>query len=463
MADSRSGAFLTGPRSLCLPRHLGVGTATSVVVANMIGTGIFTTTGLMLARVESGGLVLVCWLLGGCVALCGALCYAELGAMMPRAGGEYIYLREIYGPLPAFLTGWTSFFVGFSAPIAATAVACAAYLSAAGALPDTWLAGKSTAIAIVTVLTAIHYRGGRLGTWVQNALTGLNLLLLGGLVLGGFAAGQGSWQFMERSSGFWTPGRSSQLGIALLWVMFAYSGWNASAYLGEEVERPAYTLPRSLALGSMIVIVVYLLVNLLFFFAAPAAALSGVVAVGETAAQRLFGSKAAAWLSALISLALLSSLSAYVFIGPRVYYAMARDALFFRFAACIHPRFETPGLSIAAQGACAVLLILSGTFEQLLTYIGFALGIFPWMAVAGLLLLRRREPARERPYRVWGYPLVPTFYLVAMAWILGVALINRPGPSLMAILTVAAGIPAYWFTVSRKAMGRTAASEERRE
>ncbi len=462
MASSESSGLVTGARPLGLPRRLGLGTATCVVVANMIGTGIFTTTGLMLARVESGWLVLLCWLIGGCVALCGALCYAELGVMMPRAGGEYVYLREIYGPLAAFLTGWTSFFVGFSAPIAAAGVACTAYLSAAGLLPGTWLAGKGAAIAIVALLTAVHYRGVRLGARVQNALTGMNLLLLGGLIAVGLVAGRGSWQFLEPSSSFWAAGRASQLGIALLWVMFAYSGWNAASYIAEEVERPAHVLPRSLVLGSLTVMAVYLLLNLLFFFAAPPAALSGVVAVGDVATRRLFGPAAAAWLSALIGLGLLSSLSAYVFTGPRVYYAMARDALFFRFAAQIHPRFETPGASIAAQGLCAVLMILSGTFEQLLTYIGFALGFFPWMAVAGVLVLRRREPARERPYRVWGYPLVPVFYLVSMAWIWGVALVTRPGPSLMAVLTITAGIPAYWLTVRLKRVGRSAGSADNR-
>ena len=454
MTGSKSNVLVTGSSPSRLPRRLGLGTATSIVVANMIGTGIFTTTGLMLARVESGWLVLFCWLVGGIVALCGALCYAELGAMMPWAGGEYVYLREIYGRLPAFLTGWTSFFVGFSAPIAATSVGCAAYLSAAGALPDTWLAGKGSAIATVAVLTTVHYCGVRLSAWVQGALTGVTLLLLAGLVLLGFVAGHGSWQFPEPSSNFWAPGRPSQLGIALLWVMFAYSGWNASAYVAEELERPGYTLPRSLVLGTLTVMVVYLMVNLLLFFAVPPSELRGAVAVGEVAAQRMFGARAGAWVSALISVALLSSLSAYVFTGPRVYYAMARDALFFRFAARIHTRFQTPGPSIAAQGLCAMLMIVSGTFEQLLTYIGFALGIFPWMAVAGLLVLRRREPTRERPYRAWGYPLVPVFYLVAMAWIWGVALINRPGPSLMALLTVAAGIPAYWFTTRRKPVGQ---------
>jgi APA family basic amino acid/polyamine antiporter len=433
-----------------LPRVVGLGTATSIVVANMIGTGIFTTTGLLLARLESGWLMLVCWLLGGLLALCGALCYAELSTMMPRAGGEYVYLREVYGPMAGFLTGWTSFFVGFSAPTAAAAVACAAYLSAAGVLPPSWLAEKGTALGFVAALTVIHYRGVRLGSWVQNALTGLKLLLIGGLVLVGFVAGQGDWQFLQAGTEFWEPGHWSQLGIAMLWVMFAYSGWNASAYIAEEMEKPGINLPRSLFLGTGMVMVIYFSLNLLFLYAAPIGALQGVIPVGDVAATSLFGAGAATWLSLLIGLALLSSLSAYVFIGPRVYYAMARDALFFRFASRVHPRFSTPALSIAVQGLVAGAMILTGTFEQLLTYIGFALGIFPWLTVLGVFLLRQRQPDRERPYRVWGYPWIPTFFLVGMACILAVAFVNRPGPSLLALVTVGAGIPAYRLLIRNK-------------
>lgn len=433
-----------------LRRRIGLGTATSLVVANMIGVGIFTTTGLMVERLESGWLVLLCWLLGGVVALCGALSYAELAVMMPRAGGEYAFLREIYGPLPAFLTGWTSFFVGFSAPIAASAMACAAYLSAAGWLPGTALTEKAAALGIVALLTTIHCCGVRLGATVQNLLTGTNLVLLSGLVSLGLISGEGSWRFVHASSSFWTAGRPSQLGIALLWVMFAYSGWNAAAYIGEEVEQPARTLPRSLLFGTLMVMAVYLAANVLFFFAAPQEELSGVIAVGELAARRLFGAEAATWFAALVSLALIGSLSAFTLIGPRVYYAMARDGLFFRTAARIHPRFETPVLAIAAQGVCAAVMIASGTFEQLLTYIGFALGIFPWLAVAGVFVLRRREPNRERAFRVWGYPIVPGFYLVAMAAILGVAFLNRPGPSVVALATVGAGIPVYRLMFERQ-------------
>ncbi|MFQ5878002.1 MAG: APC family permease [Acidobacteriota bacterium] len=426
-----------------LRRRLGLGTATAVVVANMIGTGIFTTTGLMLARLESGWLVFACWIAGGAIAACGALSYAELATMMPRAGGEYVYLREIYGPLAGFLSGWISFFVGFSAPIAATGVAIATYLSAAGAIPAAWPAEKGLALAVVAALTAVHHRGLRSGAVAQNVLTGLKLLLIGGMLAVGFAAGAGSWAFLDPGGAFWSRGRWDQAGVALLYAMFAYSGWNASAYLAGEMVRPQRNLPRSLLLGTLAVTAIYLAVNLLFFFAAPAPELAGTIAVGEAAARHLFGAGAATALALLIGLSLLSSLSAYILIGPRVYYAMALDGLFFRFAARVHPRFETPAASILLQGGCAALMILSGTFEQLLTYIGFALGIFPWLAVAGLFVLRRREPARERPYRAWGYPLVPAFYLLAGALLLLAVLVTRPGPSLLALLTVAAGVPAY--------------------
>lgn len=430
-----------------LSQEMGVGSATVVIVANMIGTGIFTTTGVMLSFGLNPRTVLLCWLLGGLVAMAGALSYAELATTMPWAGGEYVYLREIYGPLPAFLTGWTSFFVGFAAPGAAAAVGAAKYLAAAQLLPPGALAEKSLAVLFIAALTAVHFCGVRLGSRVQNVLTGLNVSLLLALVVAGLAASSAEWSFLgtpPTSSG----GNPLGLGTALLLAMFAYSGWNAAAYLSEEVREPARTLPRSLLLGTAMVTVLYLMLNLVYFAGASSGALSGQIAVAEIAVRNLFGSVAAIWLALLISLGLVAALSAYTLIGPRVYYAMARDGLFFQFASQIHPRFRTPGLSIVAQGACAVVMVLTGTFEQLLFYIGFALGIFPWMAVLGVILLRRRDPQRERPYRVWGYPVTPVFFLTAMAGILCVSFIGRPGPALWAIGTVAAGIPAY-FLVAR--------------
>ncbi len=424
-----------------LPRRLGVGTATGVVIASMVGAGIFTTTGIMLLGVPTPALVLLCWLVAGVIALCGALSYAELAAMMPQAGGEYVYLREIYGPAFAFLTGWTSFIVGFSAPIAASAVAAVAYFTRAHLLPASSVAGKLIAVLIVLLLTIVHYRGGRFGAGAQNLLIALKLLLMFGFLFAGFLSGAGDWQQLitRGSAGFSLSG----FGLALLFASFAYSGWNGSSYVAEEVEEPQRNLPRSLALGTLAVTILYLLMNVLLFYAAPAGALRGAPDVFAVAAQSLFGTAAGRALAALIGFALLSSLSAYVLSGPRVYYAMARDGLFFRFAAEVHPNYETPGLAILAQSMCAIVIVLLGNFEQIITYIGFALGIFPWFAVLGVILLRRREPQRERPYRTWGYPLTPLLYLATSAWILVVAFMGRPGPSLAAIGTLLAGFLVY--------------------
>ncbi len=423
-----------------LPRRLGLATATGVVIASMVGAGIFTTSGIMLLGVPSAALVLLCWLVAGAIALCGALSYAELAAMFPQAGGEYVYLREIYGPAFAFLTGWTSFIVGFSAPIAAAAVAAAEYFTRAGLLPASGFANKSVAIVIVLLLTAVHYRGGRLGSGAQNLLIALKLALMFGLLFAGFSSGAGDWKQLRLAPSGLT---FSGFGLALLFASFAYSGWNGSSYIAEEVEEPQRNLPRSLALGTLAVTLLYVLMNVLLFYAAPAGVLRGVTGVFSIAAQNLFGSAAGRTLAALIGLALLSSLSAYVLSGPRVYYAMARDGLFFRFAAAIHPAYETPSLAILAQSVCAIVIVLLGTFEQIITYIGFALGIFPWFAVLGVILLRRREPQRPRPYRTWGYPFTPLFYLAASTWILVVAFKGRPWPALAALATLAVGLITY--------------------
>lgn len=432
-----------------LARLMTLRAATIVVIANMVGTGIFTTTGLLLTRLESGWLVLACWLAGGAIAIAGALCYAELATMMPRAGGEYAYLREIYGPLPAFLTGWVSFVIGFAAPIALAAVGCGEYLAASGLLSGDEWTKKGVAVVIVLAFTAVHFAGVRFGTRVQSMLTGLNLLLLGALLLAGFLSPRSSMAFLQ-SAEFLSAGKPAQLGVTLLWVMFAYSGWNAASYLAEEVREPSRTLPRSLFIGTAVVTLLYLCINVFLFAAAPQAELSGKVAVAETAVRTLFGADASKWFSALVSLALISAISAFLIIGPRVVYAMARDGMFFGFAARVHPRFGTPAWSIVAQGVLSVVMILSGTFGQLLTYVGFALGIFPWMTIAGLIILRRRQPERERPYHVWGYPLTPLFYLLTMGTILIISVVNDPKPPLVAIATIAAGGVVYFLTVWRK-------------
>jgi APA family basic amino acid/polyamine antiporter len=439
-----------------LKRQLGLGTATSVVIANMIGAGIFTTTGLMLSELKSGGLVLLAWLLGGLIALAGALSYAELATMMPRAGGEYAYLREIYGPLPAFLTGWTSFFVGFSAPIAASAVGAAAYIApllGVTRIPDQppGSAEKTIAVSIVVLFSVVHALGVRFGARVQNSLTLLKVSLLVGMIAAGFWTARNAPPFFEAANPFWQEGKFGGMGVSMLWVMFAYSGWNAASYLAEEVKEPARVLPRSLLVGTLVVLLIYLGLNLQFFLNPTVPAMiGGQINVFDLAVTQMFGAAAGRWVSLLVFFALVSSLSAFVLLGPRVYFAMARDGCFFNVASRLHPKTGTPLLAFLAQAVWAVGLVLSGTFEQLLTYIGFALGLFPLMAVAGVFLLRRRQPQRERPFRVWGYPLTPAFFLLAMSVILIVSFQGRPKESSVALATVAAGIPVYWFIFRKK-------------
>lgn len=432
-----------------LKRQIGVGSATSIVVANIVGAGIFTTSGILSGMLPGPGWVLLCWALGGVIAIAGSLCYAELATRMPEEGAEYVYLKRLYHPALGFLTGWTSFVVGFSAAIAASAMGFSEYLFAglSGERIDLgptqlFLVKKATAVAVIAAFTALHYRGIKTGTRVQNVLTLTKVAMVLGLATVGMLFGGGSWGNIlvgGNEGGF----RWLAVGTAMLLVMFAYSGWNASAYIAGEIKSPRRTLPVSLVAGTGIVIALYLALNLFIFRSLPYAEAGGVIAIVETASTSAFGRWMGKGLSAMISLALLSSLSAYIIIGPRVYFAMARDRLFFNFAAQVHPRFHVPGRSILIQGAIGVVMVSIGSFEQLLLYLGFALGIFPWLAVAGVFVARRRRIGDETAVCVPGYPAVPLFFLVSTLSLMVVAYINRPFESSLAVLTVLAGIPLY--------------------
>ncbi|MCE5249689.1 amino acid permease [bacterium] len=444
MTDSARGIYMT--------RRLGIFTATAIVVANMIGTGIFTTSGIMASMLPGPGWVIVCWLAGGLIAVSGALCYAELATRMPEEGGEYFYLNRLYHPVLGFLTGWTSFIVGFSAPIAASAMACSAYIYAGlhtGDMPggDTQidLVKKVTAAAIIVVFTLVHYLGHRPGSIVQNFLTVLKITIISGLALAGVVLGGGSLSNLSHQAGGGSGGMA--VGTAMMLVMFAYSGWNASAYIAGEIKEPRKTLPVSLILGTVIVIILYLAVNIFIFYAVPYNEMQGVITVVEHAAVRAFGEWMGDVLSILIGIALLSSLSAFILIGPRVYFAMARDGLFFRFASRVHPRYGVPGTSILIQGLLAVIMVMIGTFEQLLVYLGFALSIFPWLAVAGVFIARKKHIGDGMAVKVRGYPVVPVFYLASSLGLMVVAYINRPFESSVAIATVLLGLPCYYLWI----------------
>jgi APA family basic amino acid/polyamine antiporter len=419
----------------------------------MIGAGIFTTSGLLMQQLGSPTLMLTLWLVGGTLALCGALCYGELGAAIPKAGGEYVYLGELFHPLLGFLTGWVSFFVGFSAPLAASSLGFAEYFGSAFPASIEWgnpeLLKKALAVFVILVLAAVHMRGIEFGSRVQNYLTVGKVLLIVGLVIVGFSLGRGDLgnltpvgDSQSYSSGWRTA------GLSLMWIMFAYSGWNASAYIGSEIKDPRKSLPLSLTLGTGIVILLYLCLNALYVYAVPAEEMKGVIAIGGLTASRLFGGPAETAISALIAFALLSSISALIILGPRVYYAMAKDGYFFKTFSEIHPVFRVPSKSIILQCLIAVIMVMSGTFDQILTYMGFCLGIFPIFAVVGVFKLRRSNAGL---YRMPGYPLPPLVFAAASVMILVLAYLERPVESSIAVVTVALGIPFYaYFAASRR-------------
>lgn len=428
-----------------LVRGLSLFSATNLVVANMVGAGIFTTSGLLIGELGSPLVMLALWAVGGLLALAGALCYGELGAAMPAAGGEYLYLARLFHPSLGFLSGWVSFLVGFSAPLAASSLACSHYLwSAFAPAVSAELPRKLLAILVVTLLTAVHLRGVQTGARFQNTLTVAKVGLIMVLIAAGALSGRGDLGHLGmhvHPAGATSPSLRT-MGLALMWITFAYSGWNSSGYVGGEIRDPQRNLPRSLLAGTALVIVLYLALNVLFLYAVPPRELSGVIAVGGLAAERLFGPTARTVFSGLIGFALLSSLSALVVLGPRVYYAMARDGYFFRAVAELRAGARVPAKSILLQSALAAVLILSGTFEQILTYMGFCLGIFPILAVLGLFRLRRQAIPG---YRMPGFPVVPVAFALVSALILVLAFGQRPVESSIALLTVAAGIPCYFL------------------
>ena len=443
-----------------LVRKLGLFPLTNIVIANMIGAGIFTTSGLLMTGLKNPLVMLLLWVMGGLIAFCGALAYGELGASFPHAGGEYVFLSRLFHPLLGFLSGWVSFFVGFSAPIAASAIGVSEYL--ARAFPSFFSLGDNTAgeanillkkliaVAVIALFTMIHLRGIDFGARVQNYLTILKVGLIVGLIFLGFLVGRGNWNhFFEGSTYDLGFAGWKMAALSLMWIMFAYSGWNASAYVGSEVRDPIRNLPFSLILGTGIVTFLYLCLNVFYIYGIPPEDMSGVISIGGLAVGRLFGSSFERVLSLLISFALFSSLSAYIILGPRVYYSMAKNGHFFRFVAHVHPRRKVPSKSILLQGLLAAVIALSGSFDQILTYMGFSLGIFPLFAVLGVFKLRRSgQSATQMP----GFPVAPAVYLITGVLILFLAFLQRPMESLIAILTVLVGIPAY-FLFKRKSRG----------
>lgn len=442
-----------------LVRRLGLVSATAIVVSNMIGAGIFTTTGFLAGQLGSPTTVVSLWFVGAAIAFLGAICYAELGANFPRSGGEYVYLTEAFGPAWGFVDGWVTFFAGFSAPIAVAAIGISAYLayfnpaldptSAAGDVVLGPLTlhlgpGRLAACLVVVAFTLLNLVGVETVARMQNGLTGIKLLVLSLFLLLGFAVGTGDWghfaQPAERTSELALP---AQFLISLIFVYWAYSGWNAAIYVAEEIRDPEVTLPRSLLLGTTIVAVFYALLNALYIYATPLEEMKGVIAVGSQAAESLFGERGGGWFSGGMALSLLATVNAMCLIGPRVYYAMAKDGAFFSFATAVHPRWKSPWAAVVAQGVCCCVLIVTNAFESLLYYIGFLLWLFSAIAAGSIFRLRARPGWRKLRWTSIAYPLAPGLYVAVNALVFLYFSWDKGSEAAWALGTVAAAWLAF--------------------
>jgi APA family basic amino acid/polyamine antiporter len=412
------------------PRVLGYFSATAIVVANMVGTGVFTTLGLQAGLVTDPALLLGVWAAGGLIAFCGALCYAELGASLPRSGGEYHFLSRIYHPVVGLAAGVVSVTVGFAAPVALAAMALGRYAATFLPVSPGW-----TAVASLLVITAFHLVDVRLGQRFQVVTTALKLVLIGVFITAGLLAEA------LPGNGVVTPTAapsSTELSLALVFVFYAYSGWNAAAYVASEIAAPERTLPRALLHGTALVTVAYLLLNYVFLKTVPLAELAGTVEIGALSAARLFGATGGAIMSGMLCLLLISTISAMVLAGPRVLQIAGEDISLLRPLAR-RTRRGAPARAVALQLVIALTFVATGSFENVLAFAGFTLTLFAGLTALGVVVLRVNEPELPRPWRTWGYPVTPWLFVLASSAVLGMALQERPLAGLAAlVLTVAA-------------------------
>jgi APA family basic amino acid/polyamine antiporter len=451
-----------------LVRQLGPLSATALVVSNMIGVGIFGTTGFLAGDLGQPSLVIGVWVVGALLALAGALCYSELGMNFPRSGGEYVYLSEAWGRAWGFIDGWVSFFAGFSAPIAAAALIISDYLayffpalsteaSSAAVVSlgfiDLRLGGAQlAALAVVVVFTVVNLLGVSQVARLQNVLTATKLLVIGAFLVLGFSIGNGDWSHLsmgvsERTSSSTLP---AQFAVSLIFVYWAYSGWNAAVYGAEEIRDPERTLPIALIFGTIFVALLYVALNVLYIYANSLDELKGVVAVGSRAAESLFGGAGGGFFSAAMAVSLLATVNAMCMIGPRVYFAMAQQRAFFPAAAKVHPRWHSPWIAVLAQGACCCVLIVTGTFESLGYYIGFMLFLFSALSVLALFKFRRRANWKRSRWVSFAYPMIPLIYVSMNAWVFLYFASERRQAALWSLLTIVVGALVYHFYVRKQ-------------
>ena len=440
-----------------LDRQLGLFDSTMMVVGIVIGSGIFMTTGLMADALPSASLILIVWLLGGLQMLAGALTYAELGAAMPKAGGQYVYLREAYGSLPAFLFGWVAFIAYLTGTNAAIAVAVAEHLGSfypsisnhnivIGFDYFSISGGQIFAISLILILSFINYLGILFGKWIQNVFTILKIGSILFFALAGLFISTGNHiDFSINPTSMSMGSILTGMGIALVAVTWTVGGWEYVTFAAGEIKNPKKNLPLALIIGTALILVLYIMINIAYLKVLPMDSLIGELKVGEATAKSLYGPGIAGAFVVVVIISMFGSLNGNILVGPRISYAMAKDKLFFSKAADVHPKFHTPGNAIMIQGLWASVLALSGTFEEIITLVVFV-NFMMWIAASStVFVLRKKQPELERPYKVWGYPYVPAFFIIFSSAIMINTFFESPQQSLMGIGLTLLGIPAYLY------------------
>jgi len=427
-------------------------TVTAVVIANMIGTGVFTSLGFQLLDIQSGFVILLLWATGGLIAVCGAMTYAELGAAMPRSGGEYNFLTRIYHPAAGFVSGWVSATIGFAGPTALAAMTFAAYATSVFGNSDNAWIGKILAVALVVILAIIHGSNRRNSGGLQLVFTILKVAVI---VLFCVAA----FLFTEQPQDirFMPAGEdiaaitSSAFAVSLIYVSYAYTGWNAATYLSSELDEPQRTLPGILLTGTLVVTTLYVALNYIFLYAAPVDAMKGEVEVGFIAAQSAFGELGSRFTGIVLALLLVSTVSAMTLAGPRVLQVIGQDFKALRLLAKTN-QSDVPNIAIYLQSGLTILFILSSSFESVLVFAGFTLALNSFATVFGIFVLRARQPNLPRPYRTFLYPLPPIIYLCLTGWTLWFVLVSRPVEGLFGLGVIGSGLVIYF--ISHSAAGR---------
>lgn len=406
----------------------------------MIGSAIFLVPNSVAQNLPSRNLILTIWIAAGVLSFFGALAYAELGAMMPATGGQYVYLRESFGPLWAFLCGWSFFLAARSGGIATVAAGFSIYFSYF--VPLTPAQSRLVAAGLILALTWANYRGVRIGALVQNIFTALKVIGLAILIVSAFLGPKTAVPSNPPAAGGFSL---SHFGVAMIACLWAYNGWYAVTLVAGEVKDPQRNLPRALMLGTALVIAMYLLANLGYLRILSVAEIAGAERVAATVAEKTMGGLGGTIVSLTILISTLGTSNGNMMTAPRLYFAQARDGLFFRQFGEIHPRFLTPSFSILGQGIWAAILALSGSYERLFSYSTFSFWVFYGMTVAGVLVLRRKRPDLERPYRMWGYPVTPIVFVVVAGWFVLNTLMAKPESSVIGVAIIAAGVPVYFL------------------